>query len=107
MAHLQDSRIVNIRMTVCGLNIDAAVDCDWQLHCYDTPLDERTNIVPVELYCFDKPDWDIEMVYLKEKNDPHKPHSYGLDILHTVVDLDTIKKEARKWVRAMVKNEKK
>lgn len=55
------SRIVNIGYRCCGYNFDAAVDCDWELHCYD---EKRNDVTPIELYNLDE-DWDIRMVYQK------------------------------------------
>lgn len=91
-----NSRIVNIRYKVKGLRFDAAVDCDWCLHAYgfgeDTPKDET----PIELYCFDHPDWDIRMVYQKEENDRQLDGGF---IHHTCVDFGVIMKETRKWIK--------
>ena len=99
---LHDCRIVNLRLKVCGYTIDAAIDCDWCLHCYDIiPVEIRPNTVPVELYCLECPDWDIDMVYFAKKNDPHTSFAGG--ICHTIVDLEDIRKAARKWVRRMSK----
>ena len=53
------SRIINIKYRCCGYNFDAAVDCDWELHCYE---EKRNDITPIELYNLDE-DWDIRMVY--------------------------------------------
>ena len=92
------SRIVNIRYKVNGLRFDAAVDCDWQMHIYgfgkDTPKDET----PIELYCFDHKEWDIRMMYHKERNDQQDTHSDGL-VLHSLVDFQEILKETRKWIK--------
>lgn len=93
------SRIVNIKYRCCGYNFDAAVDCDWQLHCYDFPK-KSDNITPIELYNFDEPDWDIRMVYQEKRNDQRK-EQYAIN--HTVVDWDNLLKETRKWVREMRK----
>lgn len=84
------SRIVNIGYRCCGYNFDAAVDCDWELHCYD---EKRNDVTPIELYNLDE-DWDIRMVYQKAKYN---------DNTHTCVDWDNLLKETRKWVREMRK----
>ena len=84
------SRIVNIRYRCCGYNFDAAVDCDWELHCYD---EKRNDVTPIELYNLDE-DWDIRMVFQKDELN---------DSTHTVVDWDNLIKETRKWVREMRK----
>lgn len=90
------SRIVNIGYRCCGYNFDAAVDCDWELHCYD---EKRDDVTPIELYCFDM-DWDIRMIYQKNQNGQDKSE---FAINHTVVDWNNILKETRKWVREMRK----
>lgn len=84
------SRIVNIRYRCCGYNFDAAVDCDWELHCYD---EKRNDVTPIELYNLDE-DWGIRMVFQKDELN---------DSTHTVVDWDNLIKETRKWVREMRK----
>jgi len=90
------SRIVNIKYRCCGYNFDAAVDCDWELHCYEEKSDEVT---PIELYNLDE-DWDIRMVYQGAKNDQYNGEYL---INHTNVDWDNLLKETRKWVREMRK----
>lgn len=90
------SRIVNIGYRCCGYNFDAAVDCDWELHCYD---EKRDDVTPIELYNLDE-DWDIRMIYQDKRNDQSvRPRA----INHTVVDWDNLLKETRKWVREMRK----
>lgn len=90
------SRIVNIRYQCCGYNFDAAIDCDWELHCYDNKCNDVT---PIELYNLDE-DWDICVVYQKNQNDQNKS---GYAINHTRVDWDNLLKETRKWAREMRK----
>ena len=90
------SRIVNIKYRCCGYNFDAAVDCDWELHCYD---EKRDDVTPIELYNLDE-DWDIRMVYQSKRNDQLK-RPYALN--HTEVDWNNLIKETRKWVREMRK----
>ena len=90
------SRIVSIKYRCCGYNFDAAVDCDWELHCYD---EKRDDVTPIELYNIDE-DWDIRMVYQEKRNDQSvRPRA----INHTEVDWDNLLKETRKWVREMRK----
>jgi hypothetical protein len=98
---MKNKRIVNIRFMCCGLRFDAAIDCDWELHCYK---EIEHNVTPIELYCFDKPEWDIRMMYLNERNDQQ---TYQLGLFYTCADMDKIKAEARKWVREMKCNSKK
>lgn len=88
------ARIVNIKYRCCGLNFDAAVDCDWELHCYE---DKCNDVTPIELFCLDRKDWDIRMIYQEKRND-QKSCEY---INHTGVDWNNIIKETRKWVREM------
>lgn len=61
------SRIVNIRYRCCGLNFDAAVDCDWELHFYGD--EKKADVTPIELFCFDNTDWGVRMIYQKDVND--------------------------------------
>lgn len=95
-----NTRIVNCRFVCCGLRFDAAIDCDWAMHIYDESAEERKNTTPIELYCFDRPEWDIRMMFHKEKNDQQGANHA---IYYSCVDIDAIKKEARRWVREMRK----
>lgn len=90
------SRVVNIRYKVKGLLFDAAVDCDWALHCYNK--EGAKNVTPIELYCLDRPEWDIRMMYHTECNDQQGTFSDGL-ILHSIVDFGEILKETRRWIK--------
>ena len=90
------ARIVNIGYRCCGYDFDAAVDCDWELHCYG---EKRDDVTPIELYNLDE-DWDIRMIYQDKRNDQSvRPRA----INHTGVDWDNLMKETRKWVREMRK----
>lgn len=91
------ARIVNIRYRCCGYNFDAAVDCDYQLHCYAHEYDDK---VVVELYCFDHPEWDVYWFFYDGQNDQRKDR---FAINHSVVDMGVIKSETRKWVKQMAK----
>ena len=90
------ARIVNIQYRCCGYNFDAAVDCDWDLHCYGK---KSNDVTPIELYNLDE-GWDIRMVYQKNQNEQNKSE-YAIN--HTCVDWDNLLKETRKWVREMRK----
>lgn len=93
-----EDRIVNIRYKCCGLNFDAAVDCDFTLHCYGFSPDEMEAFTPIELYCLDRTEWDIKMIYQDNTNQQNSVYN------HTFVDWDNIMKETRKWVKEMRKN---
>lgn len=92
---MNNNRVVNLRFMVCGLHFDAAIDCDWTLHCYP---EREKDVTPIELYCFDHKEWDIRMMYHKERNDQQDTYSDGL-VLHSSVDFQEILKETRKWIR--------
>lgn len=91
------SRVVNLRYTCEGLRFDAAIDCDWFLHAYGHEGDEM--VTPIELYCFDHPDWDIRMLFYEEHNDVQD--STERCFLTTCADMDFILEETRKWIKEM------
>ena len=91
-------RLVNIRYKVGGLNFDAAIDCNWQLHCYGVDPEEKKRRVPIELYCFDNTDWDIRMIYQEFDNDQSDNPAH---ILHTACDFENIIEETKKWILEM------
>lgn len=92
---MNNNRVVNLRFMVCGLHFDAAIDCDWTLHCYP---EREKDVTPIELYCFDHTEWDIRMMYHKERNDQQDTYGDGL-VLHSSVDFQEILKETRKWIK--------
>ena len=100
---MNNNRVVNLRFMVCGLHFDAAIDCDWTLHCYP---EREKDVTPIELYCFDHTEWDIRMMFHKERNESQRDIAYG-GIFKTCADMDEIKAEARKWVREMKRKSKK
>lgn len=97
---IMNTRIVNCRFVCCGLHFDAAIDYDWEMHCYDQTEQEKRDTTPIELYCLDKPEWDIRMMFHKERNDQQGANR---SLYFSCVDIDAIKKEARRWVREMRK----
>ena len=102
----KNKRVVNLRYMVNGLYFDAAVDCDWCLHCYDLKEElYKQNKTPIELYCFDKPEWDIRMMYYVEPNNPNsndqQKDTYFGGIYNTCANLDEIIKETKAWIKEM------
>ena len=93
------ARIVNIKYKCCGLYFDAAIDCDWDMHGYGASKSE--NEVAIELYCIDRREWDVHMVYQQGRNDQN---NMPYVINHTDVDWENLMKETRKWVKAMRKH---
>lgn len=94
-------RVVNIRYKVMGLNFDAAVDCDWFLHAYCE--EEGEHVTPIELYCLDRKDWDVRMIYQNNRNDQQRGHFVDGIILHSFVDFAVIVKETKKWIKENTK----
>ena len=89
--------IVNINFKLNGLNFDAAIDINWEMHAYDEEQYEEENWsknTAIELYCFDKPDWDIKMIYQTLNNRKNST-------THTIVNFDNIIKETKKWIKQM------
>ena len=99
--HIFHTRIVNLRYIVSGLHFDAAIDCDWQLHLYDVDPEIKKKRVPIELYCFDRTEWDIRVFYQELHNDQIKGKEEGPFLLHTEVELGEIIKETEKWIEEM------
>lgn len=110
------NRVINIRFQLDGLHFDAAIDPDWDLHAYeaflvdaDMSIENKESKTPIEVYCFDHPEWDILMIY-QTKEDTHCAGSVNeqqesvttrlFDVmLHTVCDFDKVIEETRKWVK--------
>lgn len=73
--------IVNVRYTVGGLHFDAALDYGRILHSYTYA---QRQMFPVELYCLDREEWDIRMLYFEEQ-----------------VDWDVVVKNTEAWIKEM------
>lgn len=89
--------IVNINFELDGLHFDAAVDINWEMHCYNKEQYEEENWsknTAIELYCFNNPDWDIKMIYQLVKSSKNST-------THTIVDFDNIIEETKKWIEQM------
>ena len=103
--YVKNKRVVNLRYMCEGLHFDAAVDCDWTLHLYNGyDMESRENLTPVELYCIDRTNWDIRMLYHHENdccitNDQQKDF-HGC-ICHTSVNFEEIIEETKKWIKEM------
>ena len=80
-------RIVHINYEVDGYHFDAAVDCNWFIHCYSAD-EVGEHRVAIELYCYTEPDWDIRMVIQDCHNSEHQ----------TFVDWANIIEETKKWI---------
>lgn len=84
----------NLRYEIDGLHFDAAVDINWEMHAYDEERykeENWKNTTAIELYCFDRPDWDIRMIYQSTKN----------NLCRTFVNIQNIFDETKKWIEEM------
>ena len=97
---MEEKRIVNIRYTCCGLLFDAAIDCDFALHYYGFSPNDKEAITPIELYCLDRTDWDIKMIYQDNTNQHNDVYN------HTFVEWENIMLETRSWVEEMTSKSK-
>lgn len=75
--------IVNVRYTVGSLHFDAAIDYGHVLHPYTYG---QSQMLPVELYCLDHEDWDIEMMFFADG----------------VVDWNKVVERTTQWVNEMI-----
>lgn len=79
--------ITNIKYTVNGMLFDAAVDWDWNLHLYELFTEKKEDVLPIELYNCDVPEWGISMVYQNGRSS---------------VDFDDIVKHTKEWIKEMM-----
>lgn len=73
-----------------GMLFDAAVDWDRQLHNYSGI---PTNLLPIELYNFDKKGWGEEVIY-QDISEWLKP-----EFDHPCIDFDFILEKTKEWIR--------
>lgn len=105
---MKHTRVINVRYTVNGLNFDAAIDPDWQMHSYPDEMVSE-NLIPIELYYIDEPDWNIKMIYQNKEiakcGEPVNPQQdekkYWMMNNHTYFsccNFDNIIEETKKWI---------
>jgi len=112
------NRIINVRYTVDGLRFDAAIDPDWQLHAYrEMSVTEKKKEIPIEIYCFDYPEWDILMLYQTKEDanctDVNTQQDEALNdfrqfdsiTLHSCCNFDKIIEATREWIEENRENE--
>lgn len=88
-------KITNLRFNIEGYNIDAAVDNDWFLHCYTEDAFFKQHHTAIELYNFDKPEWDVKVIFLEGNLN---------DSIHTIVDIESLIQEIKTWIKEMKDN---
>ena len=102
---MKTHRLINIRYTAEGYRFDAAVDINYCLHAYVDTDSEKMYTIPIELYNFDKPEWDIKVIYLTKEDFANQEDLVGpineLDnaICHSFICFDFILKETKKWIK--------
>lgn len=55
--------IINLRYEFNGMHFDAAIDYGRILHSYTFA---QQKMLPIELYNLDRPEWDIQMMFVEE-----------------------------------------
>lgn len=96
------NRIVNLRYKIYKYNFDAAIDCNFVLHCYEYSSDEKPKIIPIELYNLNG-DWDVKVIActtkdfskINEKATINEPNSV---LCHTFVPFEFIIEETKRWI---------
>lgn len=95
--------IINLNFKIDNMQFDAAIDINWQMHAYMQDEEEKKDVVPIEIYCFDHPEWDILMIYKKQRKDSIRindnfgdyPIKYRTKV---IVDINEIIEETKKWI---------
>ena len=62
------SQYTNLRFVINEYHIDAAIDINWTLHSYPEDEEFKDNHTAIELYNFDRPEWDVHVIYQEQKN---------------------------------------
>lgn len=100
---METHRIVNLRYKINNYQFDAAVDIHYCLHYYEEDNIEKSRKIPIELYNFDKPEWDIKVIFVTNKElgfDENQIINYpDSELCHTFVPIDFIIRETMKWIK--------
>lgn len=93
------SQYTNLRFVINEYHIDAAIDINWTLHSYPESEEFKNNHTAIELYNFDRPEWDVHVIYQEQRN------QYQIDkiikdkyCVHAVVDIENLIQEIKSWI---------
>lgn len=89
----------NLRFVINEYHIDAAIDINWTLHSYPESEEFKNNHTAIELYNFDRPEWDVHVIYQEQRNqyeiDRIKGDKY---CIHAIVDIENLIQEIKSWI---------
>lgn len=89
----------NLRFVINEYHIDAAVDINWTLHSYPQDEEFKNNHTAIELYNFDRPEWDVHVIYQEQRNqyeiDEFERDKY---CIHAIVDIENLIQEIKSWI---------
>lgn len=88
---MREFKITNLRFNIEDYHIDAAIDNDWVLHCYTQDEFFKKHHTAIELYNFDKPDWDVRVIYQEQRNTS----------TNIIVDVEGLIQEIKTWIKEM------
>lgn len=95
----------NLRFVINEYHIDAAVDINWTLHSYPEDEEFKNNHTVIELYNFDRPEWDVHVIYQEQRN------KYEIDKITTdkycvnaIVDIENLIQEIKSWIEIKENN---
>lgn len=95
----------NLRFVINEYHIDAAVDINWTLHSYPKNEEFKNNHTAIELYNFDRPEWDVHVIYQEQRNqyeiDRIKGDKY---CVHAIVDIENLIQEIKSWIEIKENN---
>lgn len=93
------SQYANLRFVINEYHIDAAIDINWTLHSYPEDEEFKNNHTAIELYNFDRPEWDVHVIYQEQRN------QYQIDeiikdkyCVHAIVDIENLIQEIKSWI---------
>jgi hypothetical protein len=100
---INELQLVNINFILEGFHFDAAVDINYQLHCYDLDEEFMKNHIAIEIYNYDCPDWDVFVIFQESQRSIHRTSfTQKQYVQRCVVDFNDIIEQTKKWI----KNEK-
>lgn len=95
----------NLRFVINEYHIDAAVDINWTLHSYPEDEEFKDNHTAIELYNFDRPEWDVHVIYQEQRN-KYETSKIERDkyCLNAVVDIENLIQEIKSWIEIKESN---
>lgn len=99
------TQYINLRFVINEYHIDAAIDINWTLHSYPEDEEFKDNHTAIELYNFDRPEWDVHVIYQEQRN-KYETSKIEKDkyCVNAIVNIENLIQEIKSWIEIKESN---